>query len=904
MRLHAAITMIVLLLGAASALAQTAEPSRPLADLEARARSGDVAAMVELGDRYRTGDGVPPDLEEALTWYSEPAARSDVNANYFIGVIHLARGSDADHQRARQFLQRALQLCENETNRDTCNAMYVLHQLAIAERELALYDEALKSTRRALVMAEAAGDTAMVGNLREEMGMTHELLGLPQEALHDYAAARAAYERMEGTEGPSMGNLLLNVGNALDGLGRYAEALDAYRQSLAIIARTEGPESRTAAFLHVNIGWTLAQMKRLEEAYARSETGYDLLRRQPDKGLASTGYVLNNMGIIREWQGRHAEAITLNLRALAIYERFSDITLAPKRWALRSLANSYAATDRRDVAILFAKMAVNTHQQIRSLNAGLARGQAAALTESWRSIYQLLADLLAAEGRIAEAQHVLDLLKQQELFEFVRRDADAASVTGAATLTRAERALEDQLATAMKGPLAIAAELERLSARSATGPLSESERRRMAELENELDRSYEAFVSEVETVLTAANSDEADVRREIDALNLDYVGDRQEMLRGFPRRTVLLQAASMRDSLNLFLTTPEMSIHRRVEIGRAELARKVFDALRAIEDRSPDADRHLAELYELLVQPLAQDLADSRADVIMLNLAGFLRYLPFAALRSEHGYLVEDYGLVIDTPAARPQFVSIDRKDAAAAGFGVTRAHQGFSALPGVAAELGAIFKGEDDDGALAGVPRLDDDFTIASLKEALQQRPALLHVASHFKFVPGNETDSFLLLGDGSVLTLEHLRKTRGLRFGGVDLLTLSACETARGTDAEGDEVESFGALAQKNGAGAVMATLWPIADDASGRLMANFYRGLVDDGLDKAEALRRAQIAMLRGVAVPDTAAAGGARGVSAADDADDENMGHGDGPVTAGPDTRHPYFWAPFILMGNWL
>ena len=108
---------------------------------------------------------------------------------------------------------------------------------------------------------------------------------------------------------------------------------------------------------------------------------------------------------------------------------------------------------------------------------------------------------------------------------------------------------------------------------------------------------------------------------------------------------------------------------------------------------------------------------------------------------------------------------------------------------------------------------------------------------------------------------------------------------------------MESFGALAQKNGASAVMATLWPIADEASGRLMAGFYKGLVEDGLDKADALRRAQIAMLHDepVETVDLTARGAAETGGEA-----EPAGAPTGEVTS----RHPYYWAPFILMGNWL
>jgi CHAT domain-containing protein len=96
-------------------------------------------------------------------------------------------------------------------------------------------------------------------------------------------------------------------------------------------------------------------------------------------------------------------------------------------------------------------------------------------------------------------------------------------------------------------------------------------------------------------------------------------------------------------------------------------------------------------------------------------------------------------------------------------------------------------------------------------------------------------------------------------------------------------------------------MATLWPIADEPSGRLMADFYAGLVEEGLDKASALRRAQIAMLRGVPASKALTQRGA--------ADEETDAQDAEPISATQapahvTTRHPYYWSAFILMGNWL
>jgi CHAT domain-containing protein len=155
---------------------------------------------------------------------------------------------------------------------------------------------------------------------------------------------------------------------------------------------------------------------------------------------------------------------------------------------------------------------------------------------------------------------------------------------------------------------------------------------------------------------------------------------------------------------------------------------------------------------------------------------------------------------------------------------------------------------------------------------------------------MPGQEDDSFLLLGDGEHLPLGKIRNTRALSFKGIDLLTLSACQTARGTDGNGAEIDGFGTTAQLNGAGAVMASLWPVSDAATPLLMRDFYAGIMQNGLDKAEALRQAQIKMLHST---DSAVATIDRAAAALDAPEPK--------AKAGFD--HPYFWSAFVLMGNW-
>ena len=133
------------------------------------------------------------------------------------------------------------------------------------------------------------------------------------------------------------------------------------------------------------------------------------------------------------------------------------------------------------------------------------------------------------------------------------------------------------------------------------------------------------------------------------------------------------------------------------------------------------------------------------------------------------------------------------------------------------------------------------------------------------------------------------------GYEFINLDLLTLSACETAvgGGKDANGREVEGFGAMAQNQGAKGVIATLWPVADESTGQFMQLFY-GFRQKapGMTKAEAMQKAQAAFIEGKVGP--ALAEVSRGLVRA----------GAASTPAATSSDHPYFWAPFILMGNWL
>jgi CHAT domain-containing protein len=155
------------------------------------------------------------------------------------------------------------------------------------------------------------------------------------------------------------------------------------------------------------------------------------------------------------------------------------------------------------------------------------------------------------------------------------------------------------------------------------------------------------------------------------------------------------------------------------------------------------------------------------------------------------------------------------------------------------------------------------------------------------------------LLLGDGRRLSLFEIGKDEDLDFRNVDLLTLSACQTAIAAgDGSGREVESLGMLAQKKGARAVLATLWKVADEPTAAFMSEFYRlKNADPKLTKADAIRAVQLSMIQGRIKP-FSAVGGCRA---------ENFGSSE-KVTefkcdANAPFSHPSSWSAFVLIGNW-
>ncbi len=306
----------------------------------------------------------------------------------------------------------------------------------------------------------------------------------------------------------------------------------------------------------------------------------------------------------------------------------------------------------------------------------------------------------------------------------------------------------------------------------------------------------------------------------------------------------------------------QLAVEGKPTIANQALLQSRIDQLRALlEKRS--TDEYLTEaqaIYDALIRPLEPDLNAIKPSTLVFIHDGVLRKVPMAALHDGKQFLIEKYPIAttpsLNLTSRRP----LDRRNLKALAVGLTLEQPPFSALPNVAIEVQGVNQ------LLGGTTLLDQDFTLKGVRDRLERkRYPIVHMATHGKF--GGDADSTFLLTYRDRITIDKLDEVLQTRqtLQPVELLTLSACQTAAG-----DERSALGiaGLAVRAGVKSAMATLWFINDEATVPLVEEFYRQLLQPGTTKAEALQRAQIKLIGDI------------------------------------NYNHPAVWSSFILIGNWM
>ena len=315
-------------------------------------------------------------------------------------------------------------------------------------------------------------------------------------------------------------------------------------------------------------------------------------------------------------------------------------------------------------------------------------------------------------------------------------------------------------------------------------------------------------------------------------------------------------------SIEVILSIPGQPLqHYRTEIDSAEQQAIFKELLQYLNPvfSSSDILPTAQKLYNWLIRPAEEALQAQEIATLVFVLDGKLRSLPMNLLHDGQQYLIEKFDLALTPGLSLFPANDLHKKNFEILTGGLTEARQGFSALSRVAEEVESISQ------ITSTKILLNQEFTNPQVQKQVEKRPfSIVHLATHGQF-SSNADDTFILTWEDriKVKDFDRLLSHRENDIP-IELLVLSACQTARGDE---QAILGLAGIAVRSGARSTLATLWSVSDRSTAKLMGEFYRYLNQANMNKAQALRQAQLSLLQ-----------------------DQRY-------------RHPYYWAPFVLVGHW-
>jgi CHAT domain-containing protein len=694
----------------------------------------------------------------------------------------------------------------------------LLH-LAEAQQTLGRHAESLATLSSAAEAAGPSADARQVGAIEAARGNAYLALGPPERALEHLGRALSV-ARSSGDAALSSA-VLIDQGNLHASRDDAEEAARAYSEGAALARQAGSPELEARALANA-ARISLRRDAPAEEARATLERAAALAAELP--ASHTTAYLLIHVGrSYARLADRGSAEGAADLRrahgafrkADALCEELGDARA--RSYALGYLGALYEERGRRDEALRLTQRALLLAQQADAPES-LYRWQ-------WQA-----GRILRDQGRPAAAIESYQLAVatlQRIRFEMARGYA-----TGGDSFREAVGPVFFELVDLLLQTAPPASELAAQQARLLE--VRETvEQLKAAELRDYFrDECVDALEAKVERIDQVASS------------------------------AVVIYPVILPDRLELLLTFPSGIRRATVPVDSATLVAEARTLRALLEKRTTNEFRpHAQRLYDWLVRPFEADLAGLPIDTLVFVPDGVLRTIPMAALHDGSRFLIERYALATTPGLSLTDPRTLDRRNLKVFLSGLSEPVQGFPALEHVPREL------EQIQALYGGEVLLDRAFQLPRVESELAgQEFSIVHVASHGEFAEDVEK-SFLLTWDGR-LTLgrmsEEVKRTR-LRERPIELLTLSACDTAQGNERA---ALGLAGVAVQSGARSALGTLWSVNDAASADLMVEFYRQLKDQEVSKAAALQRAQQKLVR-----------------------DPNLGH-------------PFYWAPYLLISNWL
>ncbi len=809
--------------------------------------------------------------------------------------------------------ETALSAYSNLKNRQ--EEAIVRENLARAYQQIGQISQAINHWGEVIAAYRQLGNQQQVGRMLTEQAQAYSSLGqnrraiailcTPSQGEKTCAKDSALQIAREQQDYPGEAAALGSLGNAYRNRGEYAAAIDYLKASLAIANEIDHPSYRASALNSLgNAHSSLAQVnyRREQSTNARGDSieaekfrkkalNYDSqalqyfqdsieLARVHSDQLGQIQGLVNSIPPLYRTSNLASATQSLN-QTLALLDQLPDSR--DKVYAAINLANllqpipffEEASSETQCLKSEYQSKAIELLQQAVSVAQRLKdrRAESFALGELGH-FYECRQDLSRALDLTQQAQWAAnqDLLAKDSLylwewqagrlFKAQRKELDALNAYEQAVATL-ETIRSDILTTNRDLQLdfrdainPIYRELALLRLEQASLP-STASADRTKELNSALSTIDSLKLAELQNyfgndcVIAALN------QRRVDLVGEDTA-------------TAVFSSIILEDRTAILVSLPNGEKRLAwIDIDSQTLTQEINDFRRGLERFSDilydSTQAH--KLYGWIIRPFASDLEAAQIKTLVFIQDGILRSVPMAALHDGEQFLVQKYAIAT-TPSltlTNPETLNPEGLRALAVGLTKEAMVNGrkFPALTNVGSEISEVktqFPGSK--------PLLDENFTRDRLQQELSQTVyPIIHIATHGEFGTEPE-DTFLVTGNNGKLTITELDsaiRSMGRQSNAVELLALTACQTAAGDDRA---ALGLAGIAVQAGVRSALASLWFIQDAPTVMLVTKFYESL-NNGMSKAEALRAAQLEL-----------------------------------IEAGGEYVHPAYWAPFILIGNWL
>ncbi|AFY34689.1 CHAT domain-containing protein [Calothrix sp. PCC 7507] len=799
--------------------------------------------------------------QTAVQYYRQQGDR--LNEALSLSYLSLAQQELNQWQAAQQSIEQSLKLLQTaKPAADSILWAQALNTQANLQLHTGKAETALESWQQAQKYYDQAGDT--MGSLGSQINQAQALqsLGFYRRSKQQLEALTQKIQGMPDNEIKVSG--LRSLGLALQIIGDSGNSQQILEQGLAIANKIAARPYLSSILLNlgknaVDLQDPQAALDYFEQAQQIATNPGDQLQARlaqfklflyydkPELAAALAPQLLQQFG---ELPTSHS----------SLYAGINFVS------TVNRLKNPEQIIPLKDLAQLMA-VTVKSAQQIQD---GPAEAHA---LHQWGQIYRRTQQFSEAQGLAQKSLHIARQLQANDIIaqsawqvgQLYKQQGDRAQAISAYTeAVKALKALRSDLVAVNPDVQFSFRESVEPVYRELVGLLLEHETDQGAQTKGEKLVTPQEQPSQAE-LMQARELIEALQIAELDNFFREACLDRTQQIDQVDPTATVVYPIILPDRFTVILSKAGQPLRSYVtHKSQAEVEQTLDNFLEALNPVSDSQyrDRLSQQIYDWLIRPGEAEQAFTDTKTLVFVLDGRLRNIPIAALYDGKQYLIEKYAVALSPGLQLMATRSHRQQKINAIVGGISQSRAGFSALPAVESEVKQISK------AVSSSMLLNQDFTSQALAERVKFSSAgIVHLATHGQFSSRLE-DTFLLTWDGqvNVKELSELLKNRGSDPSkAIELLVLSACDTAAGDDRA---VLGLAGLAVKSGARSTIATLWPVKDRAASMLMTRFYDQLRQPKITKAEALRQAQINLIRQT------------------------------------DFHDPFFWSAFVLIGNWI